>query len=156
MLSRTFSSLKIRLKARHCILLAFFLAVLTHPVLASVWHIETVDSGGTDTSIALDSNDHPHISYYRVDSGDLKYAYYDGSSWHIETVDGYGWWGGNVGWFTSIALDSNDYPHISYHDYSNGDLKYAKMVNKNPIIDSFTANPSWFNTTKRNIYMQRS
>ena len=105
MLSRTFSSLKIRFKIRHCILLAFFLAVLTHPVLASVWHIETVDSYGKvgeDPSIALDSNDHPHISYYG--NGNLKYAYYDGSSWHIETVD-------SDGWGSSIALDSNDHPH---------------------------------------------
>ncbi|MCX7022714.1 MAG: hypothetical protein NTW26_10675, partial [bacterium] len=43
--------------------------------------------------------------------------------WHIETVDS----GGRVGEFTSLALDSNDYPHISYKDNQDGNeaLKYA-------------------------------
>ena len=78
------------------------------------------------------------ISYYDYTNTNLKYAYYDGSSWHIETVDSYG----DVGMFTSsIALDSNDHPHISYYDVSWGNLKYARM-DKPPVIDSFTANPS--------------
>jgi PKD repeat protein len=50
----------------------------------------------------------------------LKYAYYDGS-WHNETVDSTG----NVGRFTSIALDTSNYPHISYRDVTNRDIKYA-------------------------------
>jgi len=44
-----------------------------------------------------------------------------GDSWHIETVDT----AEDVGYFSSIALDSSDYPHISYCDWFNGDLKYA-------------------------------
>ena len=32
---------------------------------------------------------------------------------------------GYAGWDTSIAIDSADHPHISYNDWSNGDLKYA-------------------------------
>ncbi len=41
--------------------------------------------------------------------------------WSIETIDS----DRNVGGFTSIALDSSGYPHISYHNWSDG-LKYAK------------------------------
>ncbi len=41
-------------------------------------------------------------------------------TWYIETVDT-----GDVGYYSSISLDSSDNPHISYVDYGNGDLKYA-------------------------------
>ena len=44
--------------------------------------------------------------------------------WTIETVDSTG----NVGWDTSIALDTSNYPHISYFDDTNDDLKYAHMI----------------------------
>jgi hypothetical protein len=96
----------------------------------SAWAIQTVDSGsgGEFTSIALDSNGYPHISYYAQipwpDYLDLKYAKWTGSSWNIETVDSVG----NVGWSSSIALDSNDFPHISYHDSTKGLLRYAKWT----------------------------
>ena len=93
---------------------------------ANGWHTETADGAdceedvGEFTSIALDSDGYPHISYYDDTSEALKYAYKDYSGWNTETVDS-----GGVGSYTSIALDSNDYPHISYYDWSNGDLKYA-------------------------------
>ncbi len=93
----------------------------------SSWSKETVDSTGGNgkyTSIALDSNQYPHISYYDDSNDDLKYAKWTGSSWSKETVDSVG----DVGHFTSIALDSNDYPHISYYYPTNDDLKYAKWT----------------------------
>ena len=69
------------------------------------------------TSMALDSDDNPHISYY---NSALKYARWTASGWSIETVDS----GGDVGSSTSIALDNNGNPHISYCS-SNGELKYV-------------------------------
>jgi hypothetical protein len=92
----------------------------------SGWHIETVDSTaavGEYTSLALDSNKHPHISYYDIGNEDLKYAFKDSSGWHLETVDSTG----DAGSFTAIALDSNGNPHISYYDATNKDLKYAYL-----------------------------
>jgi hypothetical protein len=96
------------------------------------WHFETVDSQkyvGAHTSLALDSSGYPHISYFYCgttyspvcDAFDLRYAYQDASGWYTETVDA----AGEVGLFTSLELDSSDYPHISYYDAGEGDLKYA-------------------------------
>jgi len=42
------------------------------------WHIEIVDSLGYEglyTSLALDASDRPHVAYYYLDNGDLKYAW---------------------------------------------------------------------------------
>ncbi len=76
---------------------------------------------GWYTSIALDSNNLPHISYYDYDKKDLKHAYYIGTQWNIQTVDSQG----DIGWYTSIAIDTDDNIHISYCDYTNKNLKYA-------------------------------
>ncbi len=106
----------------------------------SGWHTQTVDSEGDvgyDTSLALDGEGYPHISYYYCgtwrhgsgcDVGDLRYAYHDGYGWHIQTVDSEGY----VGRYTSLALDGDGYPHISYYYCGTvswlcevSDLKYA-------------------------------
>ena len=46
------------------------------------------------------------------------------TTWGIEAVDS----PGNVGAHTSIALDSSNYPQISYRDDANTNLKYAKWT----------------------------
>ncbi len=90
----------------------------------ALWSIETVDSGwGTFSSIAVDAAGRSHISYW---NGSLVYATRTGSnytvsSWQKEIVDS----GGSVGGYTSLKLDSNGLPRISYINYSNWDVKYA-------------------------------
>jgi len=97
---------------------------------AGNWHIETVDSEGRVgqyTSLALGKAGRPHISYHAPGprspppptNGYLKYAWYDGATWQIETVESEG------GAYTSLVLDGPGRPHISYHEYLHGDLKYA-------------------------------
>jgi hypothetical protein len=84
---------------------------------------------GRYTSIALDSNDYPHISYqeWRAHTtGDLKYARWTGSAWSIETVDSTV----NVNKCTSLALDPEDKPLISYYDDTNENLKCASTPNE--------------------------
>jgi hypothetical protein len=88
------------------------------------WNIQVVDDPcatdpvgdgkvgvGRYTSIDLDSNEYPHISYTDLDNGCLKYARWNGSSWEVndtsQPITG-----------TSIQIDSNDYPHIAFGDTS--------------------------------------
>ena len=108
----------------------------------AIWQTTTVDSYGRTgfyTSIALDNNNNPHISYHDWNNGSLNYAKWTGTSWSIETVDEHG----THGWDTSIALDSRDYPHISYHNWTNHGLMYAKWEGSAWIIESVDDGNSW-------------
>lgn len=91
------------------------------------WELETLDSEGSvgaHTSLSVDTDYLPHISYLDWDNRDIKYARYDGSEWDIEIVDA-----GDYNWFSSLALDSADNPHISYfsqrEDWWSTELRYA-------------------------------
>ncbi|MEN8194352.1 MAG: FlgD immunoglobulin-like domain containing protein [Bacteroidota bacterium] len=95
----------------------------------SVWHTETVDSYdrvGMYLSMVLDDNDNPHISYYDNTNDRLKYAYHNGSEWIIEVVDESEV---DVGWSTSIALDSSGAPHIACGIAYLEGVKYAYLQN---------------------------
>jgi len=106
------------------------------------WNRSVVENDvvAEQSSIALENGWRPHISYVRMSGsidGDLKYAYWNGSAWHPETVDD-----GDAGWFSSLALDESGRPHISYLDNSSGDgyaLKYARWTGtdwEREIVDS--------------------
>lgn len=105
---------------------------------AGGWGKDTVESSGnvgTDTSLALDNNDNPQIAYYYGSNGNLKWAEKIGGevggTWYITTVDTDGGEGdvpgeADVGMYASIAVDSNQNTHISYHDHTHGNLLYAE------------------------------
>jgi len=96
----------------------------------SIYRVDSEDNAGPFNSIAIDSKNYPHIAYCREYNNDknteLRYAYYDGMNWNIEVIDNEYQ---EEGYFCSLALDSNDYPHISYMEYfpnSGWNLKYAR------------------------------
>jgi len=97
----------------------------------STWQLETVDDGGGVSevglwsSLALNSNGQPCVSYYDAMNTSLRYARREGASWQATTVVS----AGDVGSYTSLALDAADHPHICYHDATNSDLLIAYRAN---------------------------
>lgn len=86
-------------------------------------------SGAVHSSLALDSSDRPHISYAEdpamMGYFDLKYVWWDGSSWIDSTVDTTD----DSGRFNSIAMDSLDMPHIAYrHSALDSRVRYASWT----------------------------
>ena len=95
------------------------------------WKTYIIDSGyqyvGEYASIALDSHDKVHISYFDGTQGAPKYATNVSGVWETYTIDDSGF----TGWYSSIAIDSKDNIHISYCDYSDSTdkkLRYASFI----------------------------
>ena len=91
------------------------------------WTVELVPSGSIEyanaTSLALDSQGNPHITYFDHVGRTLKHATKSGGNWTVETVDSI-----EAGQFSSIAIDGSDNLHISYYQNildSTGIVKYA-------------------------------
>ncbi len=88
------------------------------------WSFQVIDSLSDEcksTSLALSGEGVPHISYNA--GNEVRYSYWTGSGWHIETVDACD--SGSFGWGTAIALDSEDQPHIAYCLIDENYLMYA-------------------------------
>jgi hypothetical protein len=99
----------------------------------SAWETQTLESG-QEGSLALDSFNNPHICniYSTPRSSYVKYTSWTGSNWNNQTVDL-----SFVGSFSlginSLAMDSNNNPHIVYSEQSdsNTTLKYARWTGSN-------------------------
>jgi hypothetical protein len=76
------------------------------------------------TSLELDSGDNPHICYAHLSNEvvDVKYAWWTGNSWTVETVDTIDYRLEEA----SLALDSRDLPHVIYIEYNPDYENYEK------------------------------
>jgi hypothetical protein len=96
------------------------------------WNTYVVDSSNANmgwyASLAVDDKPWAYISYYDALNGDLRFTRvldegftqgYSGLAFDL--LDS----AGDVGKFTSIALDGSGRPHIAYFDESSDNLKYA-------------------------------
>ena len=79
---------------------------------------------GWASRIALDSNNHPHISFVASGSycgNGLRLASFDGSGWVTNSIDS----GSNKGCDSAIIIDGNDNAYIAYQDRGQSKLKFA-------------------------------
>ncbi len=88
----------------------------------SSWAFTDVDGTSTlrHAQLALDSSNHPHISYWDDGTDDQKYAAFDGSTWTTEFVDTR-----DIGAYSSVTLEPDDMPRITYSETTTGDLILA-------------------------------
>ena len=82
----------------------------------------SADDTGGYVSLAIDRNDHRHISFYDAKEKSLNYYMLDGSQIRILTVDS-----GNAGRYASLALDSSGQPHIAYYHAADNTIRYASL-----------------------------
>ena len=93
------------------------------------WLVKTIDwdaQTGKWHTMVLDKQGYPHISFDSFVSGQLKYANWDGRTWHIHAVDSRkssDQSGRGMG--NSLVLDSKGLAMISY--YEDSALKYARQ-----------------------------
>jgi len=96
------------------------------------WQCDVIDDfNGGMSSLSVEDNGRPHISYLDDQNMDLKYARYVGSGgncgpsgdWQCDVIDKKG----NVGTFSSINV-IDGIAHISYFDTTNLRLKLARYV----------------------------
>jgi hypothetical protein len=95
------------------------------------WVIEIVDpvgDVGETNSLRLDSNELPRIAYWDATQQNVRYARFNGTKWVFSTVEDLTC-ASPLAQRVSLALDSKDRPHVSYHDCALPTrLKYALQV----------------------------
>ncbi|MCW4008055.1 MAG: hypothetical protein NWF09_05125 [Candidatus Bathyarchaeota archaeon] len=99
----------------------------------SNWETTIIGGDYTWISFVLDSTDKAHIVY--CDYTSIKYAKETAGNWEITTVDqGYSY-------YTSLALDANNNPHIAYNVEGSG-VKYARWDGSKWIVTNVTSGVS--------------
>ena len=94
------------------------------------WDTYLVETGSSQmypgymTSMAVDQEGQFHIAHFDDENYDLRYSTGSPSSgWNTDILDS----SGHTGRDPSIAVDAANQPHIVYHTWSGGNLKYATI-----------------------------
>ena len=98
---------------------------------ATISFVDTGDRVGQYTSVAVQPDGHPVISYYDGGNSALKVADCNDAGCttaRLLTLDS---GGGTTGLYTSIALGPEGTAAISYYNLSNGDLRMARCFSSN-------------------------
>lgn len=99
------------------------------------WRTSVIDSAGLDhveggrgmgNSMVRDAQGTLYVSYYHNEA--LRFAVRRGDRWVVQSVDSVSPRGGWVGFWSSLALDHQESPQISYED--GGSLKLASWDGK--------------------------
>ncbi len=97
--------------------------LLYSEILHAAWTEQIVDTtSSVHMSLDIDSSGRVHLSYRDQTNEDLRYAYFNGTNWIIQTVDS----PGDVGHYTSLEVSASGYGRISYSD-DGYQLKYASF-----------------------------
>ena len=101
------------------------------------WFALALGPGKGVSSLAVDSDGRPHIAYINANGGGLRYVAWDGKEWHSQLIDNQ-----RIEYFTSIQIDSQNHPKISYYQRLYADSSYALRL-KYAYFDGTT----WFTQT---------
>lgn len=119
---------------------ALVIAALAGPAAAAGWHFGPLDGTGTGggrvnsdvgqytSTIIYDGT--PHTFYRDAQNGTLRHAWWTGSTWLYQTLDGgdpaknASGRGGDVGTDAHAVVFAGQ-PHVFYYDATNGDLEHA-------------------------------
>lgn len=84
------------------------------------WSVDTLDvDAGRFPSMVMTDTGLPHIAYWHR-LVRLKYAFYTGFNWVIETIVD-----GNLGDRLSLDMGPGNVPHVAYRDFPNNKLWWA-------------------------------
>ncbi len=97
------------------------------------WQHEAIDISTdvvSELDLDIDSGGNPHVAYYSSSDETLRYGYRNDGVWTIETVaDG--------GLYSSIALDSNERPHVA-HFRAPQQNSYAWKPQEEWVVEDFS------------------
>jgi len=117
-------------------ILLLLIVFISFVVSADVWHVKRVDYEpgvqslfGDRSSQKLDTNGYPHISYFNGENDSMKYSYWNGSTWIIESIDGadYG--------LTSLSLNEYGYGHITCKSEILGRIELDRLYRGDGVTD---------------------